>query len=406
MADTYVIVGASLCGATAAATLRSEGFDGRLVMVGAEDRLPYERPPLSKGYLRDEEPFDQALIRPEEWYATNEIDLRLGTPADVVDVASREVVMPDGERMAYDALLVATGGRNRPIDAEGADLPGIFHLRTIEECDAIKEAAAGGVRVVCVGMGFIGSECAASLSSIGCDVTVVEFGETTLNRVLGGEIGRTLEALHRDHGIEMHFNEAVERFEGDGRVERVVTRSGLTVDCEIAVVGVGTMANADVMRDSGLDVTRGVPVDASLRTEIPGVFAAGDVALHDHPVFGSIRVEHFDNAIKMGEAVARSMLGKTDPFDDPHWFWSDQYDSNVQMAGFATSWASTVVRGSMDDRSFCAFLLDEAGVLLSTFSLDWKRDVRRSFELIRKSVAPDRAALADPEIDLRTLVPE
>src|SRR5436309_10590564 len=157
MADTYVIVGASLCGATAAATLRDGGFDGQLVMIGDEDRLPYERPPLSKGYLRGEEPFEQALIRPEDWYATNDIDLRLGTPADVVDVASREVLMPDGERIAFDGLLVATGGRNRPIDAVGADLPGIYHLRTIEECDAIKQAAAEGARVVCVGMGFIGS---------------------------------------------------------------------------------------------------------------------------------------------------------------------------------------------------------------------------------------------------------
>jgi len=174
----------------------------------------------------------------------------------------------------------------------------------------------------------------------------------------------------------------------------------------VAIVGVGTEPATEIMAGTGLDQGSGIPVDASLRTEISGVFAAGDVARHDHPVFGPIRVEHFDNAIKMGEHVARAMLGKSEPFDDAHWFWSDQYDSQVQMAGFAPTWDRMIVRGSIEDRSFCAFLLDGGGVVRSTVSLDWKRDVRRSFELIRKQVAPDPATLEDPEVDLRTLVPQ
>jgi 3-phenylpropionate/trans-cinnamate dioxygenase ferredoxin reductase subunit len=255
-------------------------------------------------------------------------------------------------------------------------------------------------------MGFIGAEVAASLRSIGRDVTVVEIFETTLYRILGLEIGRVLEAIHRDHGVKMYFNDSVERFEGDGRLERIVTSSGKRIEADVAVVGVGTEPAVEIMAGTGLDQDGGIPVDASLRTSVAGVVAAGDVARHDHPAFGPIRVEHYDNAIKMGEHAARVMLGSTEVFDDPHWFWSDQFDSKVETAGYAPTWDRMVVRGSLEERSFCAFLLDAAGVLRSAVSLDWKRDVRRSFELIRRQVAPDPAALADPEVDLRKLVPQ
>jgi 3-phenylpropionate/trans-cinnamate dioxygenase ferredoxin reductase subunit len=402
---TFVIVGASLAGATAAATLRREGFDGRIVLIGAEDHPPYERPPLSKEYVRGEQPFEQAFVRPMDWYEQNEVELR--TSARVVQTRprEREVVVAGGERIGYEALLLTTGSRNRKADAPGADLPGVFDLRRVDDADRIREAATGGARAVCVGMGFIGAEVAASLRSLGCDVTVVEVFETTLYRVLGREIGRALEGIHRDHGVTMLFNEAVARFEGDGRLERVMTSGGGSIEADLAVVGVGTQPAVEVMAGTGLDHDGGVPVGPSLETSIPGLFAAGDVARHDHPVFGPLRVEHYDNALKMGEHVARSMLGKIDVFDDPHWFWSDQFDSRVEMAGFAPTWDRMLVRGSIEERSFCAFLLDTNGVLRSTVSLDWKRDVRRSFELIRRQVAPDPAALADPEVDLRTLVP-
>ncbi len=260
--------------------------------------------------------------------------------------------------------------------------------------------------MVCVGMGFIGAEVAASLRTLGCEVTVVEIFETALYRVLGGDIGRVLESIHRDHGVTMHFNDVVERFEGDGKLERVVTKGGRSFDADVAIVGIGTEPVVELMAGTGLDQAGGIPVEPSLATAIPGVFAAGDVARHDHPVFGPMRVEHFDNAIKMGAAAARGMLGKAEVFDDPHWFWSDQYDVQIQMAGFAPTWDRMVVRGSLEDRSFCAFLLDAAGVLRSAVSIAWPRDVRRSFELIRRQVRPDPAALADPAVDLRSLVPD
>jgi 3-phenylpropionate/trans-cinnamate dioxygenase ferredoxin reductase subunit len=403
---TFVVVGASLCGATAAATLRDEGFDGRVVLVGAESQPPYERPPLSKEYLRGERSIEDAYVRSPAWFGENEVELLTGRRVVQISLRDSSVVLAGGDRIAYDALLIATGSRNRRLDAPGTELPGVFDLRRVDDCDRIRAAARRGARVVCVGMGFIGAEVAASLKTIGCDVTVVEIFETTLYRILGPDIGRALEAIHRDHGIALVFNDSVARFEGDGRLERVVTHGGKEIEADVAVVGVGTEPIVEMMAGTGLDRSGGIPVGPSLETEIPGVFAAGDVALHDHPVFGPIRVEHFDNALKMGEHVARSMLGKGDVFDDPHWFWSDQYDSQVQMAGFAPTWERMVVRGSLEKRSFCAFLLDGAGVIRSSVSLDWKRDVRRSFELIRRKVVPDIEALEDPSVDLRTLVPQ
>jgi 3-phenylpropionate/trans-cinnamate dioxygenase ferredoxin reductase component len=403
---SIVIVGASLAGGTAATVLRDRGYDGALTLIGGEDEPPYERPPLSKELLRGEASIEDAYVRPPAWYEEHDVDARFGTRAAQIDVHGREVVCAGGSRVPFDRLLIATGCRNRRIDAPGAELPGVFDLRYHRDAIRIREAATAGARVACVGMGFIGAEVAASLRSIGCEVTVVEIFETTLYRILGPEIGRVLEGIHRDHGVTMHFSDTVERFEGDGRLERVVTEGGKVLEADVAVVGVGTEPAVEIMAGTGLDQGGGIPVGPTLHTDVPGVFAAGDVARHDHPVFGPIRVEHYDNAIKMGEHVADAMLGSTDVFDDPHWFWSDQYDSKVEMAGFAATWDRMVVRGSLEDRAFCAFLLDDGGVLRSTVSLDWKRDVRRSFGLIKAQAAPDPELLADPDVDLRKLAEE
>jgi 3-phenylpropionate/trans-cinnamate dioxygenase ferredoxin reductase component len=403
---SIVIVGASLAGGTAAGVLRDEGYDGRLSLIGAEDEPPYERPPLSKEFLRGELGFEDALVRPASWYEEHDVDARFGTRAVQIDVRPREVVLAGGERLPFDRLLVTTGGRNRRLEVPGAGLPGVFDLRYHRDAVRIRDAATEGARVVCVGMGFIGAEVAASLRTIGCDVTVVEIFETTLYRILGPEIGRALEGIHRDNGVTMLFSDTVERFEGDGRLERVITEGGREIEADVAVVGVGVEPAVEIMAGTGLDRGGGIPVGPGLETIVPGIFAAGDVALHAHPVFGPIRVEHYDNAVKMGEHVAHAMLGPTDAFDDPHWFWSDQYDSKIEMAGYAPTWDRMVVRGSLEERSFCAFLLDAGGVVRSTVSLDWKRDVRRSFGLIKAQVAPDPRALTDPDVDLRTLVPK
>ena len=402
-ARTFVVIGASLAGGTAAATLREEGFDGRLVLIGDEPVLPYERPGLSKRYLRGEESADQLLVRPADWWEAHGVEARLGVRARAIDTNDRTVMLSVGQRIAFDRALVATGSRNRSLDVPGADLDGVFQLRTISDADRIRRAASTSSRAVIVGMGFIGAEIAASLRQLGLEVTVVEVFETALYKVLGPTLGRVLEAIHRDNRVAFHFQDTVERFEGAGRVERVITRGGRSLDCDLVVIGVGTEPNAEVMYGREVGANGGLKVDETLETAFPGIFAAGDVASHEHPIFGRVRVEHFDNAIKMGEHAARGMLGDGSAFDDPHWFWSDQWDHQIQMAGVSIA-GDMIVRGSVEERSFCAFFLEE-GVLRASVSIDRARDCRRSLALIRHQVRPDPAALADPDVDLRTMVP-
>jgi 3-phenylpropionate/trans-cinnamate dioxygenase ferredoxin reductase subunit len=400
---TFVVVGGAMAGGTAAATLRDAGFDGRLVVIGDEPDLPYERPPLSKRYLRGEQRREDLVVRPTDWWDDHDVEMRLGRRVRHLSGTDRTVTLEDGEDLRFDRALVATGVRNRRIDVPGADLEGIHQLRRVGDADRLRAAARDAEKAVIVGMGFIGAEVAASLRQLGLEVTVVETFETPLFRVLGPQLGRVVEAIHRDHGVEMRFSEEVERFEGDGRVERVVTR-GASIECDLVVVGVGTDPTPEIV-DGGAAERGGLRAGPGLETDLPGVFAAGDVVIHEHPVFGPIRVEHFDNALKMGEHAAHAMLGSTRAFDDPHWFWSDQYEHEIQMGGvFVTE--DMIVRGSIEDRSFCAFFRDEVGVLRAAVSLDWPRDVRRSLPLIRHQVVCGSADLADAGVDLRTLLPE
>lgn len=402
--ETVVVVGASLAGGTAAATLRDDGFDGRIVVIGDEPELPYQRPPLSKTYLRGDAPRDTLLVRPDDWWGAEDVEMRLGQPVRSLDATDRTVTLAGGEAIRFDRCLIATGVRNRPLPVPGADLEGVVHLRTVAESDRIRRESAGASHVVVVGMGFIGAEVAASLRLMGVDVTVIEIFETALVKVLGPRLGEVLASIHRDHGVTMRFDDGVERFEGGDRVGRVVTRDGDAIECDLVVVGVGTVPATDAVRALPLASDGGIAVDARLETAVPGIYAAGDVASHEHPVLGRVRVEHFDNAIKMGTHAARTMLGSPAAFDDPHWFWSDQYDHHLQMGGVAVT-DDMVVRGSLEDRSFCAFFLDSEGVLRSSVALNRPKECRRSLPLIRAGVRPDPAALADPDVDLRTLRP-
>ena len=401
---TFVVVGANQAGGTAAAELREQGFDGRIVLIGEESRPPYERPPLSKEYLRGEQPLEAGYLRPDEWWREHDVETRLGERAARIDPSGRTVVLEGGEEVAFDRLLLATGARNRRLPMPGLDLEGVFDLRTADDAGRISEAASEATRVLIVGMGFIGAEVSASLRSLGLEVSVIDPGEAPLHRVLGPEIGGVIRDIHADHGVEMHFGDVVDSFQGDGRVEAVVTRSGRRIECDFAVVGVGVQPNVELAEHAGIEVQNGIVVDAGLETSMAGVFAAGDVALHDHPTFGRIRVEHWDNALRMGQHAARSMLGDKQAFDDPHWFWSDQYDANLQMAGFALSWDEIVYRGDIQDRSFSAFFRKD-GRLLSAFSLNRPRDVRRAMRLIRAAVHPDPNQLRDENVDLRALLP-
>jgi 3-phenylpropionate/trans-cinnamate dioxygenase ferredoxin reductase subunit len=366
MAERHVIVGASLAGATAAATLREEGFDGDVTLIGEEPHPPYERPPLSKQYLRGEFTFEKALVRAPEYYAEQEIDARFGVRATRIDPANRVVELADGDRIPYDKVLVTTGSRNRRLPLPGRDLEGVYDLRTVADCNQIRSEAVPGRKSVIVGMGFIGAEVAASLRLMGVEVDAVEAFKTPLSGVLGEEIGRVVEAIHRDHGVRMYFEDSVAAFEGDRRIERVRTSAGRTLGCDFAVVGVGVQPVTDPVVGAGVEVENGIVTDAFCRTNVEGIYAAGDVTNHYHPIFGRrMRVEHWQNALRQGPAAARSMLAKGQPYDEIHWFWSDQYDYNLQYAGFLADHDKVVMRGSAKDRSFAAFYLKDGRILAS-----------------------------------------
>jgi len=402
---TIAIVGASLTGSSAAATLREEGFDGRVLLIGSEPQPPYDRPPLSKNYLRGGMPFEKTLLRPPDFYREREIEMRLGTTVTRVDPEKRTLELRGGERLEFDQLLIATGGRNRRFPIPGLDLPGVYDLRTVADADRIREASAGGGRAVVVGMGFIGAEVAASMRQSGLEVVAVEPFKTPLYRALGEEIGGVVEGLHRDQGVELVLNDAVTGFEGAGRVERVITRNGRRIECNLAVFGLGIEPAAELVAGTAVRIDNGIVVDDQCRTNVPGVFAAGDVANHYHPVCGrQMRVEHWQNGVKQGAAAARSMLGRGQSYDEVHWFWSDQFDANIQYAGFHADWDRIVVRGSLPERKFLAFYL-AGGRVESVVAINQGRDLRRTLPIIRARVAIDPARLADPTVDLRTLAP-
>lgn len=404
-AGSIVIVGASLAGGTAAATLRDEGFDGSLVLVGAEAELPYERPPLSKEFLRGERELESFLVRKPGVWDDLGVDLRLGSRARTIDPNARAVVLEDGERIPYGAVLVTTGGRPRRPPIPGIDLDGVHDLRSVEDARRIRAAARAAGRVVVVGMGFIGSEIAASLRRLGLEVVAVEPLRAPLERVLGATVGGTVAALHRAHGVDVRLGEGVVSFEGDGRVERVLTSSGTQVDCDLVVLGIGIEPRVEVVAGAGVGLENGIVVDELCRTSIDGIYAAGDVANHRHPLFGRVRVEHWLNAIEQGAAAARSMLGKGSPYAELHWFWSDQFDANLQYAGHHSGGEELIVRGSLEERKFVAFYVD-GGVVRAAAAMNSGRDLRRSFGLIRSRTPVEPVVLRDPDVDLRSLVPK
>ena len=327
----------------------------------------------------------------------------LGTRVARVDTTQRVVELEDQRRIPFDSLLLATGARNRALATPGAELEGIYSLRTIHDADRIRAEMRPGRRAVVVGMGFIGSEVAASLRQARVDVVTVDPGKTPLFRVLGETVGAALAALHRAHGVRTIFEDAVAAFEGERRVSRVVTNAGQRLECDFVVAGVGVEPAVDLLADSGIRIDNGVVVDEYCETNVSGVYAAGDVANHYQPLFGRhIRIEHWQNAIKQGAAAARNMLGKHVPYDEVPWFWSDQYDANLQYAGFHTKWDQLILRGRVDSGSFLACYIND-GRLDAVVGFNRGKDMRRAMSLIKERRSVSLEALADESVDLRSL---
>jgi 3-phenylpropionate/trans-cinnamate dioxygenase ferredoxin reductase subunit len=401
--QTHVIVGASLAGAKAAETLREEGFDGRVVLVGAEHERPYERPPLSKDYLRGEVGREKVYVHDEGFYAEHDIELRLGRTAVSLDTSSRELELDDGALLRYDRLLLTTGAEPRRLSIPGAELDGVLYLRSVQDSDTLRERLDRGGTVVVVGAGWIGAEVAASARQRGLEVTVLDPAFVPLERVMGTEVGAVYRDIHTDQGVQMLMGTGVEEFEGNEAVERVRTRDGRELECDFAVVGVGVEPRTWLAVQAGIAVDNGALVDEHLQTSAPGVFAAGDVANPRHPFYGErIRVEHWANALNQGPAAARNMLGQSVAYERLPYFFSDQYDVGMEYSGFARTWDRVVFRGDPATREFVAFWLVEDRVVAGMNVNVW--DVTDPIKhLISERVAVDDRTLSDPDVPLEEL---
>jgi 3-phenylpropionate/trans-cinnamate dioxygenase ferredoxin reductase subunit len=400
---TFVIVGGGLAGAKAAETLRTEGFDGEIVLFGDESEVPYERPPLSKDYLLGKKPRESAYVHPAEWYAEHSVDLRTGVSVAAIERPTHSVICEDGTQH-YDKLLLATGAAPRRLDIPGEALDGVQTLRKLPDSDALREGFSRGRRVVIVGSGWIGLETAAAASIAGCQVTVIEPQPTPLYYAIGPELGDVFATLHKAHGVEFRFGETAAEFHGDaaGHVGSVLTSSGKVLPADVVIVAIGAGPNDGLARGAGLEMANGVVTDAALRTSDPDIYAAGDVACSFLPLLGThVRVEHWSNALNGGPAAARSMLGHEVEYNHVPYFYTDQYDLGMECSGLPSPGAydQVVYRGDRSTLEFIAFWLS-GGRLIAGMNVNvW--DVTNDIQsLIRSNRTLDPARLADPATPL------
>jgi 3-phenylpropionate/trans-cinnamate dioxygenase ferredoxin reductase component len=393
-----LVVGASLAGLRAAETLRREGFDGTLTVLGAEDHMPYDRPPLSKELLAGES--DDVALRVDD---DLEADWVLGDAATALDLDARTVSTASGRALPFDGLVIATGSRPRRLPGLEPTRPGVLELRTLEDARALRATLKPGARLVLVGAGFIGAEVASTARDLGADVTVLEAASVPLGRVLGERLGAACARLHTAAGVDLRVDADVRSVTQHGD-EVTVTTANDTFVSDLVVVGIGMVPNDEIARDSGLETGNGIHVDQFCRTSVENVYAAGDVANHFHPLYGErMRVEHFDNASKQGAAAAQNMLGLERPFEEPHWFWSDQYGANLQHVGHTTPGDDLVLRGDPASESWSAFYLHD-GLVRAAFAFNRPEDVMVARELIAFAAEVPPHLLADDDNDLTEIL--
>jgi 3-phenylpropionate/trans-cinnamate dioxygenase ferredoxin reductase component len=396
----YVIVGAGLAAANAVETLRAEGFTGRIVMVGEEFELPYERPPLSKGFLLGNQALEEAFAHPPEWYQEKEISLYLSTRATALDAQGKRLTLSSGEQLSYEKLLLATGARPRPVD-----VPGARYLRVMQDSRELKERLTPGRRVVVIGAGWIGLEVAAAARTHGAEVSVVELDVLPLRRVLGDELAGFFRDVHADKGVTFHFGRTVATADDTS----VTLDDGTVIPCDLIVAGVGVVPNTELAEDAGLAVDNGVAVSESLETSVKDVFACGDVASWSHPSLGTrIRVEHWENARQSGIAAARAMLGQAVSYDWIPYFYSDQYDVGMEYSGHVgrDGYDSVVYRGDPRTREFVAFWVKDGRVLagMNVNVWDVQDPIRALIKAGYEGRTVDVAGLSDPDTPLDRLL--
>jgi 3-phenylpropionate/trans-cinnamate dioxygenase ferredoxin reductase subunit len=401
-----VIVGASLAGGRAAEQLRRGGWTGTITLIGEEPDRPYDRPPLSKKLIRGQIDELKLFFRAAEWYDEHRIELVTGRRAKGLDTTAREVELDDGRRVAFDRLIIATGATARPLTCEGATLPGVHLLRTLEDARAIRREVQTKKRVVVVGAGVIGAEVAASCRDEGLEVVMLEAAEKPLLRAFGADVGTFYADQHRAKGVELRCGTMVRALRGADRVEEVVTTHGDTIACDFVVVGIGVTPETRWLEGSGVRTDRGVIVDAHCESNVPGIYAAGDVACGPARVLGGkhVIVESVDNAQTQGATIVANLLGKPEEHDTVPFFWSDQFDLKMQSVGHVSDYDRVVVRGSMEARAFVAFHLRQ-GKLAFAIGVNRLKEIAGSKKLIAAGVDVPPEALADETIALSTLLP-
>jgi 3-phenylpropionate/trans-cinnamate dioxygenase ferredoxin reductase subunit len=402
MTETFVVVGASHASVQAIDTLRREGHSGPIVLVGDEPHLPYNRPPLSKKFLSGELERDRLLLRSPQFYDQARVDVRLGVRVTAIDRAARRLRLNDGGELTYDKLLLCVGGRPRLLDVPGHDLAGVHYLRTIADVEAIRADLPDARRLVVVGAGYVGLEAAASARHLGLDVTVLEMADRPLNRVVAPELSAFYMRRHEREGVRILCNTSVTACEGSGRVAAVVC-GDRRFAADVVIVGVGILPETSLAAASGLRCENGIWVDEQCRTSDPHVFAAGDCTNHPSVRYGRrVRLESVDNAVEQAKTAAANMCGRPARHEHVPWFWSDQYDVKLQIAGLSEGYERTVVRGNPESGSFALYYLS-GGELLAVDAVNSPRDFMTGKKWIAERRHPDPAKLADPAIDIKTL---
>lgn len=405
MSQTCIIIGASHAAAQLAPSLRQEGWEGKIIVIGDEPYLPYHRPPLSKAFLAGDQTAEGLLIRKQPIYDKNDIEFKLGTRVESINRSHKNITLTNGEVLSYDKLALCTGSRVRTVSLPGVDLEGIHYLRDISDVEAIKGDVASGKSAVIVGGGYIGLETAASLKKQGMNVTVLEMAPRVLARVTAPELSEFYTRVHSDEGVTIKTGIAVSGFEGDGRVQRVACADGSSFDADLVVIGVGIVPNVELAEAAGLTVENGVVVDEFARTNDPDIVAAGDVTNHPNDLYGiRLRLESVPNATDQAKSAAASICGKDKVYRSLPWFWSDQYDLKLQIAGLSQGYDEVVIRGDKDaGRSFVAFYLKE-GKLISADCVNRPQEFMISKKIISEGLSVDPARLADESIAPKELL--
>jgi 3-phenylpropionate/trans-cinnamate dioxygenase ferredoxin reductase subunit len=401
MSERIVIIGAGQAGAQAVASLRAEGFAGSITLVGDEPYLPYQRPPLSKAYLQGKFERERLFLKPESFYADSKVELILGVAAASIDRAKKVVTLTDGRILPYDKLLLATGTRVRPILVPNANLRGIHYLRSIADVDALRETFQPGKKLAIVGGGYIGLEVAAVAVKHGLDVTVFEALDRLMQRAVSPRVSAFYEEVHRAAGVKIHFNTAIEKFEGEKTITGV-TAASRTWPADMALVGIGVVPNAELAHDAGLDVDNGIVVDNCARTKDPSIFAAGDCTRHPGREDVFLRLESVQNAIDQAKHAAMAMVGKPTPYAEVPWFWSDQYDLKLQIAGLGRPGDQHVLRGDPAARKFAIFHLRD-GKVAAVEAINAAPEYLVGRRLIAEGKPVDAERLADLSIPMKNM---